>query len=108
MLWASGLAVMCAREGATRQCSSLSLLRLLVYTWLHFFLFTHVPGRERKLLLCPNNSRPHEAYHVETTTFVKTRANHSKKLSKFKKFTHVDNIMIHNFVKYLVRTRLRL
>ena len=38
------------------------------------------------------------------------RANHDKKkLSKFiQKITHVDDMMIHNFVKYLVQTRLRL
>ena len=42
--------------------------------------------------------------------FVKTRANHSKKKSsKFtKKITHVDDMMIHNLVKYRVQTRLRL
>ena len=35
--------------------------------------------------------------------------NMAKKISKFtKKITHVDDMMIHNFVKYLVQTRLRL
>ena len=48
-------------------------------------------------------------YVVQTTVFVKIRANHDKKSSKFtKKITHVDDIMIHNLVKYLVQIRLRL
>ena len=56
-------------------------------------------------------------YLVQTTAFVKTRANHSwkpvqtmvKKSSKFiKKITHIDDIMIHNLVKYLVQTLFRL
>ena len=49
-------------------------------------------------------------YLVKITTFVKTRANYDKKKSsKFtKKITHVDDRMIHNLVKYLVQTRLRL
>ena len=48
-------------------------------------------------------------YRVETTTFVKIRANHDKKSSKFtKQITHVDDMMIHNLVKYLVQTGLRL
>ena len=43
------------------------------------------------------------AYSVNHN-FMKTRANHSKKKSsKFtKKITHIDDKMIHNFVKYLV------
>ena len=47
---------------------------------------------------------------METTTFVKTCTNHNKKKSsKFtKKFTHIDDMMIHNFVKYLVQTRFSL
>jgi hypothetical protein len=47
-------------------------------------------------------------YQVETTPFVKTRANHGKKsgLNSQKKITYVDDIMIHNLVKYLVQTRL--
>ena len=46
---------------------------------------------------------------MQTTIFVKTRANHDKKSSKFiKKIAHVDDMMIHNLVKYLVQTRLRL
>jgi hypothetical protein len=55
-----------------------------------------------------NNSKG--TYQVETTTFMKTRANHNtKKLSKFiKKVTHVDDMIIHNHVKYLVQTHLRL
>jgi len=33
----------------------------------------------------------------------------AKKSSKFtKKITHIDDMMIHNFIKYLVQTRLRL
>ena len=37
--------------------------------------------------------------------FVKTHANHGKKISKFtKNITHVDDMMIHNLVKYLVQT----
>ena len=32
----------------------------------------------------------------------------AKKSSKFKKITHIDDMMIHNFVKYLVQTRLHL
>ena len=41
--------------------------------------------------------------------FVKTRANYGKKSSKFtKKITHVDDMMIHNLVKYVAQTRLRL
>ena len=37
--------------------------------------------------------------------FVKTRANHSKKSHlNSKKITHVDDMMIHNLVKYLVQT----
>jgi len=47
-----------------------------------------------------------QTYLVETTTFVKTRANHGKKKSsKFnkKKITHIDDMMIHNLVKYLVQ-----
>ena len=39
--------------------------------------------------------------------FVKIRANHGKKSSKFiKKFTHLDDIIIYNLIKYLVQTRL--
>ena len=42
-------------------------------------------------------------YLVETTAFVKTRANYGKKSSKFtQKITHVDDMMIHNLVKYSV------
>ena len=42
-------------------------------------------------------------------TFMKTHVNHGKKSSKFvKKFTHIDDMMIHKLVKYLVQTRLRL
>jgi len=34
---------------------------------------------------------------------MKTHANHDKKSSKFtKKITHVDNMMIHNLIKYRV------
>jgi hypothetical protein len=45
-------------------------------------------------------------YLVETTTFVKTSANHGqKKTSKFKKNTHVDGMMIHNAARYLVQTQ---
>ena len=42
--------------------------------------------------------------------FVKTRTNHSKKKSRLnsKKITYVDDMMIHNLVKYLVQTWLRL
>jgi len=48
-------------------------------------------------------------YLVETTAFVKTRANHSKKSHlNSKKITHVDDMMIHNLVKYLVQTQFRL
>ena len=48
-------------------------------------------------------------YLVETTTFVKIHANTAKKSFKFtKKIAHVDDMMIHNFVKYLVRTRIHL
>ena len=41
------------------------------------------------------------------TNFVKTSANHDKKscLNFPKKITHVDYMMIHNLVKYLVQTR---
>jgi len=46
---------------------------------------------------------------VETTTFVKIRANYGKKTSKFtQKITHVYDMMIHDFVKYLLKTRLHL
>jgi hypothetical protein len=42
---------------------------------------------------------------VETTTFVKTGANHGKKIVQFqKKITHVDGMMIHKVAKYLVQT----
>jgi hypothetical protein len=42
---------------------------------------------------------------VETTTFVKTGANHGKKNRPIsKKVTHVDGMMIHNVAKYLVQT----
>ena len=38
-----------------------------------------------------------------------TRANHGKKSSKFTiKITHVDDMMIHNFVKYFVQPQLRM
>jgi hypothetical protein len=49
-------------------------------------------------------------YQVETTFFMKTRANHNKKKSsKFtKKITYIDDMMIHNLIKYLIQTRLRL
>ena len=48
-------------------------------------------------------------YLVETTAFVKTRVNYGKMPSKFtQKNTHVDDMMIHNLVKYPVKTRLRL
>ena len=41
--------------------------------------------------------------------FMKTHANHAKKSSKFtKKITHLDDMMVHNFIKYLIQTRLRL
>ena len=40
---------------------------------------------------------------------MKTHANYDKKLSKFtKKISHIDDMMIHNFVKYLVQTQFRL
>ena len=40
---------------------------------------------------------------------VKTRANHDKKSSKLtKKITRTDDMMIHNFVKYLIQTQFRL
>jgi hypothetical protein len=47
---------------------------------------------------------------VEITTSVKPRANYGKKLSKLYSqkihiCSHVDDIMIHNLVKYLVQTR---
>ena len=46
-----------------------------------------------------------EIYLVDIATFVKIRANHNKKLSKFtKQIKHVDDMMIHNLVKYLVQT----
>ena len=46
-------------------------------------------------------------YLVQTTTSWKSMQIMAKKLSKFtKKITHVDDMMIHNFVKYLVQTRL--
>ena len=36
---------------------------------------------------------------------MKTRANRGKKSSKFtKKITHVDDMMIHNLIKYLIQT----
>ena len=42
-------------------------------------------------------------YLVETTIFVKTHANYGKKSSKFtKKITDVDDMVIHNLIKYLV------
>jgi len=48
-------------------------------------------------------------YLVQTTTSVKICANYGKKSSKFtKKFTHVDDMMIHNPVKYLIPTRIHL
>ena len=46
---------------------------------------------------------------VETTIFVKTYVNHDKKSSKFtKNITHVDDMITHNLVKYLVQIRLHL
>jgi hypothetical protein len=46
---------------------------------------------------------------METATFVKTHANHGKRVVQiYQKITHVDDIMIHNFVKYLIQTRIRL
>ena len=48
-------------------------------------------------------------YLVQTTTLWKLVQTMAKKLSKFtKKITHVDDIMIHNLVKYFVQNRLRL
>ena len=48
-------------------------------------------------------------YLVETTTSWKLVQTTAKKSSKFtKKITHVDDMMIHNLVKYLVQTRLLL
>ena len=48
-------------------------------------------------------------YLVQTTTSWKPVQTTAKKLYKFiKKITHVDDMMIYNFVKYLVQTRLRL
>ena len=48
-------------------------------------------------------------YLVETTTSRKPVQTTTKKSSKFtKKITHVDGMIIHNLVKYLVQTRLRL
>ena len=45
----------------------------------------------------------------ENHNFEKTRANHDKNIVKIhQKITHVDYMMIHNHVKYLVQTRLRL
>jgi hypothetical protein len=47
-----------------------------------------------------------ETHQAQNTTFVKIRANHGKKSSRFtKKVAQVDDMMIHNFVKYLVQTR---
>src|SRR6185312_9666104 len=44
---------------------------------------------------------------MEIITFVKTVQTTAKRSSKFtKKITHVDDMMIHNLVKYLVQTRL--
>ena len=48
-----------------------------------------------------------EKYQVQIIVFLKIRANHDKKSSKFiKKITHADDMMIHNLVKYLVQTQL--
>ena len=48
-------------------------------------------------------------YLVETTIFGKFVQITAKKSSKFtKKITHVDDMMIHNLVKYFVQTRLLL
>ena len=50
--------------------------------------------------LMSNRLKRKGIYLVETTTFVKTYANHgAKKSSKFtKKITHVYDIMIHNLI----------
>ena len=48
-------------------------------------------------------------YLVQTTTSWKPMQTTAKKSSKFiKKITYLDDMMIHNFVKYLIQTRLRL
>jgi hypothetical protein len=48
------------------------------------------------------------SYQVQTTTFVKTQTT-TKKLFKFiRKITHVDDMMIHNLVEYIIQTRLGL
>jgi anti-anti-sigma regulatory factor len=46
---------------------------------------------------------------VETTTFVKIHANHGKNFRlNSPKTTYVDDLVIHNLVKYLVQTQLHL
>ena len=46
---------------------------------------------------------------MQTTIFVKTHINHGKKAVQIhQKITHIDDMMIHNIVKYLVQTRLHL
>jgi hypothetical protein len=43
-------------------------------------------------------------YEVETTTFVKIRANHGKKINLLNspnKITNVDDMMIHNLINIL-------
>ena len=47
---------------------------------------------------------------METIIFVKTHAIKAKKsyLNSQKKITHVDDMMIHNFVNYSVQTRLEI
>ena len=47
-------------------------------------------------------------YLVQATTSWKSVQTMVKKSSKLKKITHVDDMMMHNFVKYLVQTRFHL
>ena len=47
-------------------------------------------------------------YLVKTKIFVKTHANHGKKVVSPKKITRVDDMIIHNLVKYIVRIRIHL
>ena len=49
-----------------------------------------------------------QTYLVQTITSWKPMQTTAKKSSKFtKKITHLDDMMVHNLVKYLVQTRLR-
>ena len=47
-------------------------------------------------------------YLVQATISWKSVQTMVKKLFKLKKITHVDDMMMHNFVKYLVQTRFHL